>query len=202
MSDSPARLPSRLYYVLAAVVAVLGVVGFAYFLVHGIQAAGRDLQRFQVPGSRVFELPQAKSYTVYHEYQSFLDGKAYVNPKGMPGLTLTVKSNATGREFPAQAAALNSHYEFGAYKGQSLFQFRISEPGSYTLTADYGKSASGPVTVLSLSSGFGMTLTLYILGAVGIMIVSLMSALLLFLITWLRRRRVIRARTEQGLQTP
>ena len=202
MGDSTARLPSRLYYVLAAMVAVFGVVAFAYFLVHGIQAAGRDLQRFQVPGSRVFELPRAKSYTVYHEYQSFLDGKAYANPKGLPGLTLTVKSNTTGREFPARAAALNSHYEFGAYKGQSLFQFSIPEPGSYTLIADYGVNGSGSVTVLSLSSGFGMTLTLYILGSIGIMIVALMSALLLSLITWLRRRRVLRARAEQGLQTP
>jgi len=55
------------------------------------------MTRLVVPGTREVALTEAGSYSIYHEYQSYVDGTVYSTDKQVPGLKCTLRQKDTGR---------------------------------------------------------------------------------------------------------
>ncbi len=185
-------MPGRIRYFIAGFLALGGVVAFAILIFVGIGRAGRSLDAFSVPGAKVFELTEGKNYTVYYEFQSFYEGQAYSGPENLTGLSLSVTSNTSDQVIPTRAASVNANYAFGSRKGRSMFQFKRPVTGPYTLRGSYPDDPNGPKVILSLSHGFGTTLTFYILTSIGTFMVTSLMALGLLLHTYFRRRQVLK----------
>src|SRR5665648_501268 len=70
--------PGRIWYVIAGLISVIFIVLFVYFLVGAINSAtGSIITRVEAPGTARIEIDKAGKYTIYFEYDSVLDGKAY-----------------------------------------------------------------------------------------------------------------------------
>lgn len=196
MNHSQPRPPSRLFYWVAGFLSLMGLVGFVLILFLGLGSLTKSFQRFQVPGRVALDLPQAKVYTIYHEYQSYLDGRSYSNTQGLPPLKVSVISQKTGQRLPVKPSTTKASYQLGSYEGKSLLQFKVPEAGIYVINGSFPDGAKEPVTVLSVGSGFGTRLTLIILASIGTLFFCELGALAIFLITFFKRRKILKPATS------
>lgn len=192
MNHSMPRPPSRAYYWLAGILSLVGLLGFVLIIFLGLGSLTDSFQRFQVPGRVALDLPKAKIYTIYHEYQSYLDGRSYTNTQGLPPLKVSVFSQKTGQGLPVKPATTKASYQLGSYEGKSLLQFKVPEAGIYVLNASYPDGTKEPVTVLSVGSGFGTRLTLLVLASIGTLFFCELGALTIFLVTFFKRRKILK----------
>ncbi len=201
-STSQAIRPGRIWYALAAIVLAGGIAVFVILLVSFITdltGMARSMTRVVAPGTFDITLDQPGNYTLFDEYQSVVDGQVYHNPGGLGGLTCTLTDKATGRKIPLIAASTTATYTTGAYAGRSVFDFTIPSPGVYTLTAQYARGAGGSQAVLSIDHGFlggivGSIIKMF--GAIGVLTVSIVLSILIFVLTIVRRNRASRRLQE------
>jgi hypothetical protein len=184
--------PGRMWYGVAAIVLGAGVAVFVVLLIgfiNGIAGMPRSMIRVVAPGSFDVTLDKAGAYTIFDEYQSVMGGRVYSHSGGLSGLTCTLTEKATGRSIPLTAPTGSETYSMGPYAGRSLFAFNIATPGDYTLSAEYG-GAGGPDAVLAIGHGFMgnlMRLMAELFAGVGTLIVSVLLAVVIFIITIVRR---------------
>jgi hypothetical protein len=150
------------WYGLAALVLVLGCLGgmtMLYLATNGLPsalAAAYDLDRLTqvvVPGSADLTLSRTGAYAVYYEYQSVVDGVAYVTSETPPPLVCSLTAQATGREIPVvlDFVATNRYYaDWGRRQGILVMSTTIDEPGDYTFSARYPDGRESPQIVLAV----------------------------------------------------
>jgi hypothetical protein len=184
--------PRRIWYGVAAIVLGAGVAVFLFLLIgfiNGLAGMPRSMIRVVAPGSFDIRLDKAGEYTIFDEYQSVMGGRVYSHSGGLSGLTCTLTEKATGRSIPLTAPGGSETYSMGSYAGRSLFEFTIATPGDYRLSAEYG-GAGGPDAVLAIGHGFLgnlMRLMAELFAGVGTLIVSVLLAVVIFIITIVRR---------------
>lgn len=142
--------PSRLWYLLAAVVFIAGFAGMGTVLFNSLASLGDGLVQIVVPGEKKLVL-EAGRHTIFHERQSTVDGRIF-NVENIAGLGVDLTS-AAGDPIALSPASAGT-YQFGGRSGSAVLQFDIEQPGEYLLSAAYREGASGPQTVLAVGKGF------------------------------------------------
>ncbi len=184
------RMPSRVWYVVAAAILIASVAGAVWLAVSRIGNVGAGLVQVVVPGSADLDLKQAGSYTIFHERVSTVDGRVYTAPS-VSGLRVTVRSVATGREIATRRPGGSSRYDFGGRSGTSVLAFDVDAPGTYRLEAAYEDGRQQPQTVLAVGTGFVSGLLATIALALGVVFIGIAVAALIFIVVLLKRRRVL-----------
>ncbi len=180
------RRPSGLFYALGILIMIAGVVVFVVTLVGGLTQITGDMSRVVVPGEMTFPC-QPGAYTIYHEYESTMNGKVY-QADSIAGLSVTVKDGA-GNQVALGSPFGSSRYSLGGRSGRSIFAGRVVAGGTCTLAAGY-PSGAGPETVISVGRGMGSAIV-KILAVGGIsMGAGLTIGTIVIVMTARRRRRL------------
>jgi hypothetical protein len=182
---------SRICYVVAALAFLAGGAGAGMVVWSGISALDQGMIRIVAPGTSVLALSEPGAYTIYHEPESVIDGKIY-SAQNINGLRVAVAEEG-GEQVTVTTPAVTSRYSIGGRSGVSVLGFEIAHPGRYRLTAAYGAGRSEPVTVLAISQGFVGRLVMTIFGAIGSAFAGVGAGLTIALVTYFRRRRMLRA---------
>lgn len=161
-------VPGRIWYFIASLFVIAGLAAMAVLLFAELNGISARLTQVVVPGQAELNLNQPGSYTIFHEYQSSVDGHVYAI-NSVSGLVVTVTSKATGQAIPVVPATANSTYEFGGRSGRSILSFQIAAPGAYQLVAAYSDGRTEPQTVLAVGHGFLGSLVFTVLAGLGVM---------------------------------
>lgn len=110
------------------------------------------LEQIIVPGFGEFDLPRAGTYTIFHEYESKVDGVIYHRHKSTHFLIdMKVTELATGTEIPTIVVPTTETYQIGRREGVSWFAFTVERPGRYSLSAAYPGRLQVPKLVAAVT---------------------------------------------------
>ncbi len=188
MDANPAK-PTWLWYLVAGLVCAAGMAGGVGFILSNLLHLDAGFTRVLVPGEHEVDLPEAGSYTIFHEYHSVLNNRGYSNPAGLPGLQVRVVSRQTGAEVPLASSRTNSNYSLGSRAGTSLLELNVSAPGKYLISADYPGGEAGPQGVLAISRGLAGRILTTVLGSFAIFGATILATVLIAVFTFLKRRK-------------
>lgn len=181
--------PSRWYYGVAALVVVVGVAGFAWFLFKNLSGLGESLQQVVVPGRADLELTEPGQYTVFYEYRSVVGNRVYSTERDLRGLRCALAAKESGSRVVLSRASSSSTYTLGGREGVSVFEFRVDQPGTYEFSATYGAGREGPEVVMAIGHDFTGRLLRAIFGGLGLFFGSLGLGLAIFLVTLIKRSK-------------
>jgi hypothetical protein len=179
-------MPSRRGYVIAAVIAAVGLVFGLGGLARGISDLSAEVDAFDrvdVPGQGAIRFETPGNYTLYYEsavanvvppFRAVLEG-----PDGEP-----VELTAYEGSFD---------YTVGGHNGTAVATFRIETPGTYDLHA-MGSVPAGSGQ-LAVGKGLGGHLARTLVPGL-ILFVAMVAAAVLAIVTAVRRRR---SRRQQAL---
>ncbi|MBS1804952.1 MAG: hypothetical protein JST28_16460 [Acidobacteria bacterium] len=139
---------------------------FIYALFHNLSHMTDNLTQIVVPGSARLSLLQGRTYTVFLEEESVVNGKIYSTRESIASLDCHVSSASSGAVIPVQQARTSTTYSFGSRSGRSVLEFKIEQNGTYLFACDYG-GIPGPETVLAIGSGIGEAIMLAVVESLG-----------------------------------
>ncbi|MBN1808346.1 MAG: hypothetical protein JW909_04710 [Planctomycetes bacterium] len=184
MHEKPAG-PSAWYFLLAGAVVLTGTVMAGLQIGGAISDFDDSIQTMVVPGISRLELDKPGTYTVFHEFHSFRDGRHFDTEGRIRDLMIEVKSVETGQPLPLYHPAGTSTYSIGGRQGASMLAFAVTEPGTYDVRGFYPQGREGPEAVISVASGAVLILMMGIVKAMGFgfggVLLGGMTALLVFL---------------------
>ncbi len=163
MSDQRKKLgPSKVYYGIAVVFAVAGIVMAILTMVIGLLKINDHSLRLIVPASNEFFL-EAGNYTVFHEYKSEIDGKFYQTLNAdISELRMSVYDYELEEYIEIKQPTASSTYTMGNREGYSIWAFSLEEDAHVMVDIWYLNN-EGPDAVLSIQNGFGSGLVRIIL---------------------------------------
>jgi len=175
--------PSRAWYLMSMAIVVVSIAIFAYVLSSRLNALPDKLMHLVVPGQTDLNLVQTGIYSIFHERQSVVDGQL---------LRVSVRS-ASAADVPLTPPGASATYSIGGRAGVAIFEFEIREPGTYRLAAAYDGGRALPRAVLAVGFGFVGELVATIFGAIAILFTGLISAAVLAVVVYVKRRKARRA---------
>ena len=180
---------SRLWYVVAGVIGLAGLVAAVLYVMPRIGAVDRGTIRVVMPGSAVLVLDRQGSYTIFHERQSVVDGRFYAS-NSADGLRLSLAGEG-GAPIALTEPGMETSYSMGSHEGRSIFAFEVAAPGRYRLSGRLDNGAAEPKVVLAVSQGlvggiFRLVFTTLGLGFGGLGLAGLIVAI----VAWRRSKPV------------
>jgi hypothetical protein len=187
-------MTSRAWYAVAVVLFLVGGAGAGWALWTGFSGMGALIVRVVVPGSGELTLDAPGTYTIFHEREGAIDGHLY-KVESLAGLTVTVTEEASAAAIQVKSPGMNMTYSFGGHEGVSILAFDIVRPGRYRLAGAYDDGRTSPRTVLAIDLGLFTRLLRTIALACGPAAVGTLAALIIGLVTFFQRRKMLRAAT-------
>lgn len=132
---------------------LVGMGLFLYTIIHDITSISDSLTQVVVPGRAELTLQAGRTYLVFLEDQSVVDGKVYSTTESIEGLSCHVRSMSTGQIVKVTASSMNTSYTVDGRSGHSVLQFHIQDGGKYDFACDYGGRSTGPEVVLAVGTG-------------------------------------------------
>lgn len=132
---------------------VLGLALFIYVLIHNLAHTTDSLTQVVAPGKAELTLQHGRTYTVFLEEQSVINGKVYSTTDSISGLVCRVNNLQDNSIVAMQNSSMNSSYSLNQRSGHSIFEFPIQEDGKYEFACDYGDNTKGPEVVLAVGNG-------------------------------------------------
>jgi len=198
--------PSRWYYGLAVLVLCAGVGIFVFLLIKGLSEITDKLTQMEAPGTAEMTFSEAGKYTIFYERRSVINGKVYDTGDKLSGLWCTVVSKETGEPVQLTQSSVNTRYTFGDRSGVSVLDFNIEKPGVYEVSAKYPDNPNGQKVALAVGTGVTGKIVGTALGGVAVMLGSFALAILIGVLTFVKRRRAKKALTtwpgSQGYPPP
>jgi hypothetical protein len=185
-------VPSIAGYVIAVVVAVGGIALGIVLIISGIRSyidKVEGFERVDVPGSAEVSLGDAGGYSLYFERPG-LD-----NDDPLPRISVSVTA-PDGSAVDLDRYSSDVSYSVSGFDGRGAFTFHADEPGAYRVRTD---GAGGEVAV---GRGIGARFAGAVVAGVGTLLLAPVLAGVLALLTFLRRSRAKRARSEAQWQQP
>ena len=180
---------SRLWYLLAGVIALAGLAAAALYVVPRIDTVDQGAIRTVMPGSAVLALDTPGSYTIFHERRSVVDGRYYASDS-VDGLKVTL-ADPRGTPVALVEPRMSSTYQMGNREGRAILAFDIVEPGRYRLSASLASGAAEPKVVLAVSQGLVGGIIRLVFATLGIAFGSLgVAGLLVAVVAWRRSKAV------------
>jgi hypothetical protein len=192
-SGVPSR-PSALFYFLGVLIILAGAGIFVVTLVGGLTKITGEMSRVVVPGEVTFPC-QPGAYTIYHEYESTMNGKVY-QAESIAGMSVNLKDGG-GNPVALGTPFGSSRYQLGSRAGRSIFAGRVVTGGACTLTAGY-PSGSGPETVVAIGRGLGGAIV-KIIAVGGISMGAGITIGTIVIVMTARRRRRLPARASNTI---
>ncbi len=124
--------------------------------------------------------------------------KVYATDESLSGLRCVLVSKANNLKVALSPSAMNSTYEFGGRSGRAIFDFRIDQPGVYTISAAYTQGQQGPEVVLAVGKDITTGLFTTILGGLALVFGSMGIAVAITLVTLLKRSKKKKLMASQG----
>jgi len=190
---------SRLWYVVACVIALAGLVAAALYVVPRIGTVDQGAMRLVMPGSAVLALDTPGSYTIFHERRSVVDGRYYASDS-VDGLKVTL-ADPRGAPVALAEPTMSTSYQMGNREGRAMLAFEVAEPGRYRLTASLASGAAEPKVVLAVSQGLVGGIIQLVFKTLGIVFGSLGIAGLIVAVVAVRRSKMA-ATPATGSQLP
>jgi hypothetical protein len=183
----PAKAPSRAWYILSALIWLLGFGAAGVLLAVQIPKLGDRLTQVVVPGEAALNLTEPGTYTIFHERESVVDGKVY-SSRNISGLRVALRT-AQGEQIRVSGPAASSRYNFGGRSGVGLFTFEIAAPGTYRLSAAYDDGRAQPRAVLAIGAGFVSSMLAMIFGGIAFAFAGTIVAVLVAVMVFVKRRK-------------
>jgi hypothetical protein len=155
MSEAVPIRPSTLYYWLAVPIFLVGIGLSIYEISHGLMHVADSLTRVVVPGQTTLNLERGKSYTVFYESHTTVNGKLYSTHQSVSGLECHVKSVNDGEEAVISPTSNPTQYKIGGRSGRSILEFSAPRDGQYDFSCAYASGVHGINVVLAVGTGFG-----------------------------------------------
>lgn len=176
------QVPSKKMYGLAIGIFLVGtILLFFFFINSGVFKQG---ERLIVPGESQFTLDSKGKYTIFNEYQSVFDGKVYSNEQSIPGLHVAL-TDPSGQTVELEPININSTYTLNGREGVGVLTFSVDEVGTYTMAGWYDNDTQATEVVVLIKKTF---LSEVFIG-IGIFIGGFIFALIVFLWTFIKRRK-------------
>jgi len=188
---SPARPsagPSWWWFVVAGVVAVLGVaVGVAVIVagVVGLADKVEDFDRAFMPTTLEVEITDPGGYSIYHEY----DGLSSVELRDDPNVAVT---DPAGNDVPLRPYGSSVSYGVSGHDGVGVYTFRADEPGTYEVQASMPFSDSSR-DVIAVGRGLGTGLAVAIVAGIALIGVGVVGGVVIAIVVGVMRGRRRRA---------
>jgi hypothetical protein len=183
-------MPGRKWYVVAALIFVVGFAVFGVFLFLRIRELAKGFQQVVVPGTAEIAVDEPGRWTIYHETGGSIDG-TYYGASDLTGLQVVVTS-PTGQPLDLVPPGVNESYTIGGRRGVAIFRFQAPEPGTYRLEASFPSGQGGSAGILTVGKGFTWGIVWTVLGAIAIAMASFCLALLIAVVTFVKRYRARR----------
>ena len=198
--------PGKVWYLLAALLLLIGygaLAGGVGHLVSSIAKSVAGAGRVVVPGSGTVTLDEPGEYTVHYEYRSVVAGKVYRSPEAAPALECRLVFTDDGTEVPLRPASMSHTYEYGSRAGESILGFHADRAGVYELSAEYPEGEEGPnEIVLAVGGAFPVGSIFGLFAGIGVLMLCGIAALVIFLVTLLRRASCKQRLREELLRNP
>ena len=193
--------PSRWYYLLSLLVIGLGVALFFVITFKGLSGITEKLAQMEAPGTTEMTFSEPGKYTLFYEHKSVIAGKVYDTGENLSGLWCTVVSKETNAPVPLVQPSISTSYEVGNRAGMSVLEFNIERPGVYQVSATYPENPEGQRIVLAVGQGVASRITATIIGGLATMFGSIVLAIVIAVITFVKRRRAKKAFAWGGYPT-
>lgn len=154
----------------------------------------------EIPGEVQTDVPEAGTYTVYHETN--------VNSRSqnLPDYTLSIISAETGQKIDVRGMSYSETYNMGQRSGYAVGKFDITVPGKYTISASTTEpvDSSNPPTLYISKSVVG-----HIFGEIGstllaavIGVCCIVAGIITISVTASKRKKARETLTESSWQPP
>jgi hypothetical protein len=187
-------MPGRIWYAFALLVLIAGSIAAGVYVYTRLNDVARQLAQVIVPGEADLTFSEPGTYTIYFEPESVVNGKVYRTSGDIAGLVVRLHS-ADGEPINLVAPTLSSNYSIAGRQGEAVLTGTIDEPGDYHLTAAYVDARDAPEAVLAIGLGVPTKIITAILMTLGIAICSLLFAVVIVIVTFVKRRRAMRRAT-------
>jgi hypothetical protein len=154
------------------------------------------LTQLVVPGARNISLMANRTYTIFWERQSMVNGVVY-SATEINGLVCTVFSQASGQKIDVSRAPTNTSYNLGERQGSSILEFTTVDAGVYHLRCDYDRGRQTPQVVLAVGTGVVGGIFLLVGKALGSLFLSIFvggGVLLTVLVMRQRSKKLVKLR--------
>jgi hypothetical protein len=155
MPEATPIRPSAWYYWLVVPLFFGGIGLFIYETSHGLVRVTDSLSRVVVPGQARLNLERGKSYTVFYESHTTVDGKLYSTRQSVRALECHVKSLDDGEEAAISPSSNPTQYRLGGRSGHSILEFSAPRDGQFDFSCAYASGVAGTNVVLAVGTGFG-----------------------------------------------
>src|SRR5258708_264127 len=117
MLEATSIRPSAWCYWLVGPIFLGGIGLLIYEISHGLMHVSYSLTRVVVPGQTSLTLDRDKSYTVFYESHTTVDGKLYSTRQSVSGLECHIKSVNNGEEVAISPTSNPTQYKIGGRSG-------------------------------------------------------------------------------------
>jgi hypothetical protein len=189
---------SPIWFVVAAVIAVAGFAGAAFYVLPRVAAADARMMRVVVPGNALLVFDKPGPYMIYHEKRSTVDGRYYASDN-VDGLSLGLTADETGAHVKLVEPKMTTSYEIGNRSGTSIYAFTLDRPGRYRLATNLAGGRGDAKAVLAIDQGMVSTMFSTIIGALAISFAGLgVAGAIVFTVLWQRSKTARRLAPEQA----
>ncbi|TFG85630.1 MAG: hypothetical protein E4H18_05220 [Hyphomicrobiales bacterium] len=178
--------PGKIWYLAAGLAALAGFVLAGFFGYAKLVDLTRELTQIVVPGEAVLTL-EPGHYTIFHEYQSLVDGRLY-SGTDVSGLQVRVAPADGGEPLALEQPGASSSYELGGRAGRSVLVFEVTQAGQYRLAAGYPQGEEKSQAVLAVGRETTGRILSLVFSVVGIIFLGVAAAVLIAVMTYRRRR--------------
>lgn len=176
--------PSRRGYLIAAVIAVVGLVFGGGAVLRGFARLTDTVDAFQrvdVPGGGALSFDTAGDFTIYYETAGGARATA-----ALPPVQLGLEAREGGEAVTLSEYAGSLTYGVGERQGEAVATFHVDAPGAYVLTTD-APLAPG-IARMAVGRGIGGQFAQSLVGGLALAL-ALVVAVILAGVTAVRRRR-------------
>jgi hypothetical protein len=184
-------MPGRKWYAIALVVFIAGAAAAGVIVYTRLNGLARELVQVIVPGEADVTFRQPGTYTIYFEHESVVNGQVYRTAGDIAGLVVRL-SSSNGDPINLVPPSFSSNYSIAGRSGEAVLTGTIDEPGQYHLSAAYDDARNQPRAVLAIGLGVPTKIITAILIALGIGFCAFLAAVLIAVVTFVKRRRAIR----------
>jgi hypothetical protein len=187
MNEPTPIRPSGWYYWLALPLIVLGTYIGTHIFSYGLRHATDSLTQIVVPGEINLALQSGKSYTVFYEQRSIVNGRIYSSRNSLSGLQCRLSPQDHEGSIPLRNPGSTANYTIGGRSGRSILQFSVARDGEYHFSCDDMEPSSGQQIVLAVGDGVGPAILRMILASFATVSVTVLLSMLIFFRVYIRR---------------
>lgn len=168
-------------FIIAALVGILGIASFVFYVIRSLKEIPTSVHRFKVPGKTELYAKEEGRYTVFIEYRSFYKGKEY-NTYSIPPYKIEVINRDTGEQIKVLPLSGSMTYDVGKYSAKGICGFNIKKTGHYIITVKWEDNSEKPEAIFTVGHNFTGKLIHTILVGIFIMFASFLIPALIIIV--------------------